>query len=608
MKSIGIDLGTTNSVLSYLEAGRPVALPVGGSPIVPSVVLVDGERVIVGREARNLELLHPETTIRSVKRRMGTAYSYSIGEKTLSPEQVSAEILRALAREAERALGEPIHEVVITVPAYFDDAQRRATLRAGELASLQVLRLLNEPTSASLCYGAVGAVGRDEPELVLVYDLGGGTFDVSVLEVFGDVREVRATAGNTRLGGDDFDDKLVAEFVEQLKREHAVDPREDPRAMARLRRIAEQTKIALSTEVRIDVREEFVAEAFGRAVHLELELTRRHLEGLIRPMLDSTMVLTERALRDAGVTREQLSAVCLVGGSTRIPLVRALLEEHLGAPVHEEVDPDLAVGLGASVQAAMLRGEPVDRVLVDVAAHSLGIRVIGSNDDWENEPDTFAPILKRNTVLPSSRAEEFYTCAHEQETLLVEVFQGESVRVSENAPVGSFRCPLEPKPANSPVRVEFAYDLNGIVRVTVSQPGVEAAKTVALRVADAGQRNEQGIEVPASAIERRAEQLLGALGPDQQKDLRMLLETFRAARGAARAQAEEALLDFFADQELEEESPLPPSSDVLQAVEADGAISTGGATARAATTESKQEAEGSETAATTASDATEGGP
>jgi len=581
MKSIGIDLGTTNSVLSYLEGGRPLALPVDGSPIVPSVVLALGDRMIVGREARNLELLHPEATIRSVKRKMGTAHTYAIGEKTLSPEQISAEILRALAREAERALGEPVHDVVITVPAYFDDAQRRATLRAGELAGLHVLRLLNEPTSASLSYGAVGAVGREEPELVLVYDLGGGTFDVSVLEVFGDVREVRATAGNTRLGGDDFDDKLLAELLEHLKREHAVDPREDARAMARLRRIAEQTKIALSAEVRVDVHEEFVAEAFGRALHLELELTRRRLEALIRPLLDSTMELTHRALRDAGVTREQLSAVCLVGGSTRIPLVRALLDEHFGAPVHEEVDPDLAVGLGASVQAAMLRGEPVNRVLVDVTAHSLGIRVIGADDDWDDEPDTFAPILRRNTVLPSSRAEEFYTCAPEQETLFVEVFQGEGARVSENAAVGSFHCALEPRPAHSPVRVEFAYDLNGIVRVTVSQPGVQAAKTVALSVADAGRRAAQGIDVPASAIERRAEQLLAALGPDQQKELRLLLEAFRAAQGAARTQAEDALLDFFADQELEEESPLPPSSEEPDASEGDEA------SAQATTAESK---------------------
>jgi molecular chaperone DnaK len=545
MASIGIDLGTTNSVVARLENGRAVPILIDGSPIVPSIVLFDGERVIVGREARNLELLHPERTVRSVKRRMGTSFSYTIGGRTFLPEEISSEILRALKVGAEKAIGEPVSDVVVTVPAYFDDAQRRATLRAGELAGLNVLRLLNEPTSASLCYAQTG-VADGSTQIVGIYDLGGGTFDVSVLEVFEGVREVRATTGNTALGGDDFDDKIVGMFLEDIKKRDGVDPREDPRAMARLRRVAEDTKIRLSTETRVHVREEFVTRSEGRAIHLDVEVTRRTFEGLIRSLLESTIELAKKAVLDAGLTGESLSRICLVGGSTRIPLVRSLLDEAFGVPVHEEIDADLAVGLGASIQAAMLRGEKVDRVLVDVAAHTLGIRVIGEEDDEFGEPDTFAPILRRNTVLPAVRTEEFYTATDRQEQIDVEVFQGEAARVSENTPVGSFLCPLEPRPSHSPLNVEFAYDLNGVVKATVSQPGSSTSKTVALSVADAG-RATQADDIPAALVEKKAEKLLESMPAAERGALEELLARFRSARGATRTEAEEALLDFFVD-------------------------------------------------------------
>ncbi len=540
MSSIGIDLGTTNSVLSRIERGKPVALPIDGSPIFPSIVLFDGDRVVAGRQARNLELLYPEKTIRSVKRRMGSQHRFVVGDRTLTPEEVSAEILRALCAAASEQLGEPVDDVVITVPAYFDDAQRRATLRAGELAGLRVLRLLNEPTSASLCYEQTGAVAG-EAEIVLIYDLGGGTFDVSILEVFEGVREVRATAGDTRLGGDDFDAKLVARFIEHVERVHGVDPRQDPRAMVRLLRIAEETKIKLSTETRVTVREEFLTGASGHPVHFELEVTRRDFEAMVGPMLESTIALARRALADANVEPGDLSRVCLVGGSTRIPMVRRLLREALDAPVHEEIDPDLAVGLGAAVQAAMLRGEPVDRVLVDVAAHSLGIRVLGDADEPFGEADTFAPILSRNTVLPASRAEEFYTVVADQEKLRVEVLQGERARASENVRVGEFMCDLEPAPEHSPLRVEFSYDLNGVVRVSVSQPGHARVKTVALSMADTAH-----VE---TAIERRAAAMLETLEGSPRDELRRRLERLRGAPAAERAAAEDALLDFVIDQE-----------------------------------------------------------
>ncbi len=540
----GIDLGTTNSSISWLVAGKPVAIPVDGHPIVPSVVLFDEGRAIVGREARNLELQRPDATIRSVKRRMGQEHRYTVGDHSLSPEEVSAEILRALRAGAQRAINQPVHDVVITVPAYFDDAQRRATLKAGDLAGLNVLRLLNEPTSASLVYDRVAADGAD-PELVMVYDLGGGTFDVSILEVVESVREVRATAGNTHLGGDDFDEALVQIFVEEL-RNVAASPRDDPRAMARLRRIAEETKIRLSSEVGVRVREEFLCQDDrGRPVHLDLEVTRRALERRIAPLLESTIELCHKAVEDARLAGQRVGRICLVGGSTRIPLVRTLLAAAFDADVHEEIDPDLAVALGASLQAGLLAGAPVERILVDVASHSLGMLVVDDSDLERDQPDTFAPILRRNTVLPATRTEEFYTMHDDQKMIEVEVFQGEAPRCSQNARIGSFDFPLRPAPLHSPVRVVFAYDLNGVVRVSVSQPGADNAKTVALSVADAGKAAQSGkAERP---VERKARGLLSTLSGERREELQRLLDAYLAASGETCERAEERLLDFFVE-------------------------------------------------------------
>lgn len=548
-RCFGIDLGTTNSVIAQLIDGAPTPIPIDGSPIVPSVVLFEGDRVVVGKEARNLELLYPEKTIRSAKRKIGQTFRYRAGDRDLAPEEVSAEVLRALKRGAEEALGESVVNAVITVPAYFDDAQRRSTLRAGELAGLNVLRLLNEPTSAALVYDRVGVRAggsADQPEIVLVYDLGGGTFDVSVLDVVGDVREVLATGGNTHLGGDDFDDLLVRFFLDELKREQAVDPREDARAMARLRRVAEATKIALSSETVVRVREEFLTTSGGKAVHLEVEISRRQFEALIQPLLASTIDLSRKVMNDARLSLDRVDRVCLVGGSTRIPLVRQLLDETFPAEVHEEIDPDLAVGLGAAIQSALLQGAEVPRILVDVAAHSLGIKALGDRfDAWE--ADTFAPILRRNTVLPSSRAEEFYTVIDDQEKLNIEVFQGEASRASQNTKVGSFDFPLVPRPHGSPVRVEFAYDLNGVVNVSVSQPGTDNSKTVALQVADAAAA-EQAVAAPKSAVERKAEALLETLQGDAQAELKGLLDRLRSDRGD-RVIIEDDILDFFLEHE-----------------------------------------------------------
>jgi molecular chaperone DnaK len=544
MNAFGIDLGTTNSSISWLVGGKPVAIPIDGHPIVPSVVLFDQGRTVVGREARNLELQRPEATIRSAKRRMGQQHFYSLGDRRVTPEEVSAEILRALRQGAERAIGQPIKDVVITVPAYFDDAQRRATLRAGELAELNVLRLLNEPTSASLVYDQISDADSTS-ELVMVYDLGGGTFDVSILEIVEGVREVRSTAGNTHLGGDDFDDALVQLFLENL-RQSSASPKDDPRAMARLRRLAEDAKIRLSTDTEIQVREEFLCkDDRGQPVHLDLKVSRRELEARIGPLLDSTIALCRKALEDAKLDGQPLSRICLVGGSTRIPLVRSLLAAAFDADIHEEIDPDLAVALGASLQAGMLAGAPVERILVDVASHSLGMLVVSAGDMERERPDTFAPILRRNTVLPATRAEEFYTMVDDQELIEVEVFQGEAPRCSQNARIGSFQFPLRPAPIRSPVKVEFAYDLNGVVRVSLSQPGTDNAKTVALSVADAGKSAQAG--AAQSPVERKARDLLARLTGAPRLELQRLLDAYLDASGPDREAAEGKLLDFFLD-------------------------------------------------------------
>ncbi len=549
--TFGIDLGTTNSVISQLVNGRPQPIDIDGSPIVPSVVLFEGERVWVGRKARNLELEQPERTIRSVKRKMGQSHSYQVGDRVLSPEEVSGEILRALKDGAAAATGHEVTDVVITVPAYFDDAQRRSTLRAGELAGLNVLRLLNEPTSASLVYDQVGAAAQPGvPEIVLIYDLGGGTFDVSVLEVFDSVREVRATAGNSVLGGDDFDELLVRFFLDELRRTAGVDPREDVRAMARLRRLAEDTKIRLSTDTSVMVKEEFITRSGDAPVHLLVEVTRRQFESMIRPLLDSTIALVTQVMADAKLGDQPLSRVCLVGGSTRIPLVRLLLQAALAIDVHDEIDVDLAVGLGACLQAGLLKGASVERILVDVASHSLGMKVFGEDDEARAEVDTFAKVIHRNTVLPARRAEEFYTLVDDQAALEVEVFQGEASRTSENARVGSFKYPLAPSREGTPVRVEFAYDLNGVVKVTVCQRG-GAEKTVSLSVADAAAVNSSLTKTgTGSPIARKAYQLLGRLTGDVRTTLERLLSDFEACHSGA----EEALLDFFVDHESSTEN------------------------------------------------------
>ncbi|WP_164103509.1 Hsp70 family protein [Candidatus Laterigemmans baculatus] len=467
---LGIDLGTTNSVVAVLENGKPrvIANPENGERILPSVVGIDpaGE-LLVGTAALNQAVLYPERTIRSIKRQMGREIEVPLGESRLSPPEVSAIILRTLARWAEADLGRPVTKAVITVPAFFNDSQREATRQAGRLAGLDVVRIVNEPTAASLVYEP----NCEQQQRILVYDLGGGTFDVSIVSLEGGVVEVLASHGDTHLGGDDFDQLLRSELVDRLEGSESgrgaapLDLRGDVATAARLLRAAEEAKKRLSFETFTAVREEFLKSG-DRDLHLETELERSDFEELIEPSLERTIQCVDRALEDARMHAGQLDRVILVGGSTRIPAVSQLLAARLEQQPSAEIDPDLCVALGAAVQGGLIAGEQVGRVLVDITPHTLGIRVLDSHDPMRSTT-IFAPIIPRRTPLPAIRSETFQTAYDGQEAVEVEVFQGESREVERNQRIGSLMLEdLSPHaPEGSPISVRFTVNLNGIVEV-----------------------------------------------------------------------------------------------------------------------------------------------
>ncbi|HEX3554942.1 MAG TPA: Hsp70 family protein [Thermoanaerobaculia bacterium] len=504
-KIFGIDLGTTNSCLAVMEDGGPRVIAIEGEPIVPSVVGLDRHtgRFLVGRRARNRQVLEPAWTVRSIKRRMGETARVRLGDRELLPEEVSAEILRYLKEQGEAALGEPVERAVITVPAYFGDAQRRATIRAGELAGLEVVRILNEPTAAALVYDrlvarkvepqAVEAVTETpekiEPAVpdrhagagvqrVLVYDLGGGTFDVSVVEIGGGINEVRASCGNNQLGGDDFDRLLADHLAARLRERTGRDLPQDLRLRARLEEAAERAKVDLSSRPFARVMEEALVGGF----HLDLEVDRQSFETLIDGLLASTLAEVDQALSEARLTAKRIDLVILVGGSTHIPRVRELLAGRFSCPVEHAVDPALCVALGAAVQGAILAGQVFDHILVDVAAHSLGIKTLDHDSGFWGPPQAnhFSTIIRRNTQVPVTRSEIFKTLSDDQKNVQVEVYQGESPRCSENTLVGRFPFKLLPAPAGSPVVVEFRYDLDGVIRVVVHQKGTDNRQEVTL--------------------------------------------------------------------------------------------------------------------------------
>ena len=475
---IGIDLGTTNSEVAILEQGKATVLTDReGRRILPSFVGIgEGGEILVGEPARNQYKLYPERTVKSIKRHMGEDMHVVLADQSFTPQEISALILGRLKAIAEEYLGQAVSKAVITVPAYFSDAQRQATREAGEIAGLDVVRIINEPTAAALAYEA----RTDAHKKILVYDLGGGTFDVSVVGVEDDVVEVLASHGNNRLGGDDFDACIVDHIVEHIGREHDFDITESRQIMARLNRVAENVKRRLSEEPFVRIEEEFLFEKEGAPVHLSLELSRHEYEEMIADYVDETLEAVHIALKGANLTASDIDEILLVGGSTRTPVISERLFAEFRKEPQRNIDPDLCVALGAAVQAGMIAGESVSAVLVDVTPYTYGTSAM-SDIDGAPYLYCFVPIIRKNTPLPVTRTEVFYTLRDGQASVEVKIFQGEDRDALNNIEIGEFTVNgLRDVPAGNPVTLTLSLDLDGILHVSAreKETGLEKSITI----------------------------------------------------------------------------------------------------------------------------------
>ena len=462
-KAVGIDLGTTNSVVSVLEAGDPIVIPnAEGSRTTPSVVAFakNGE-VLVGEVAKRQAITNPDRTIRSVKRHMGTNWTIDIDGKAYTSQEISARTLMKLKRDAEAYLGDTVTQAVITVPAYFDDAQRTATKEAGQIAGLEVLRIINEPTAAALAYG-LDKEGQEQT--ILVFDLGGGTFDVSVLEIADGVFEVKSTHGDTRLGGDDWDQKVIDWLVEGFQGDHGVDLSKDNMALQRLKEAAEKAKIELSQVQSTQINLPFITATDAGPLHLDMTLSRAKFQDLTAGLLDRCRKPFEQAIADAGLTQGQIDHVVLVGGSTRMPAVAELVHTMTGSEPNKSVNPDEVVAIGAAVQAGVLKGEVTDILLLDVTPLSLGIETKGG---------VMHKLIERNTTIPTKRTETYTTADDMQSQVEIHVLQGERDMAQFNKTLGKFKLvDLPPAPRGVPqIEVTFDIDANGIVHVSAKDKG-----------------------------------------------------------------------------------------------------------------------------------------
>ena len=493
-KVIGIDLGTTNSVVAVMEGGEPTVITnQEGSRLTPSVVgfSKNGER-LVGQLAKRQAVSNPDRTVSSIKRHMGTSYKVEIDSKKYSPEEISAMVLQKLKNDAEKYLGETVTQAVITVPAYFSDSQRQATKDAGKIAGLEVLRIINEPTAAALAYG----IDKTDDHTVLVYDLGGGTFDVSILEMGDGVFEVLATNGDTHLGGDDFDQKIVDWLVSEFKKQEGIDLSSDKMAMQRLREAAEKAKIELSGVLTTNINLPFITAGADGPKHLDMDLTRAKFEEMTSDLVERTMGPTRQAMADAGLSANDIQKVILVGGSSRIPAVQEAIKKFIGKEPHRGVNPDECVAIGAAIQAGVLAGEVKDVLLLDVTPLSLGIETLGG---------VFTKIIDRNTTIPTSKKQVFSTATDNQPSVDIHVLQGEREMAADNKTLGRFELGGIPAAPRGVPKIEVAFDIdaNGIVNVSAKDLGT--GKEQKITITSSGSLNKDEVERMVKEAEANAE-------------------------------------------------------------------------------------------------------